>query len=132
MPDSIQIPPNGSSKIVQLYIDGKPVLRAGDGFHRCIFGAALDEFGIAYGKIALNKDSSGSDPIMGPARDDGEGGRYKLVGAGSCLRVGKELIFHSKSRDYMVGVDREHLEKRCGPEFEKEGLVWELSDLSSF
>jgi len=97
----IEAPPEGRSIIVQLYIRGEPVLRAGSGslYHADVLREALKEFGILF------DETEGLKKIPLP-----RGEHYKLAGAGKCLRQGNNLNFWGKSVDYGIEIDEEHLE----------------------
>lgn len=121
---NIQIPQEKMSKVVQLYIDGSPVLRSGNPnlFHGDILKSALDELGIDYKEIVLCEGSAVSPRRKGPER---EGEHYRLAGAGLCSKRGSLLYFGSDSLDYNVGINREHMEQ-CRSFLEGNGFTVEF------
>lgn len=102
----IQLPQNGEKivKVVQLYIDGRPILRLGPKsvFHASILERILAEFGLAFEK---QKTPFGREvPKL-------RGERYEAVGMGQCQLFNKEYCFYGDSGDYNIKINREHLQK---------------------
>jgi hypothetical protein len=124
-------PPNEYSdvmKIVQFYVDGVPVLAGGESHldHAEIFREKLGQLEVPFKDAHL----PGFPAFMeknGPAVNDGEGGRYRLVGTGRCGCMETLLVFGTDSMGYKMGINRKHLEE-CEPDFEKLGLRWAMSE----
>lgn len=118
MAENVKIPPQGGSKVIQVYTGDDAVLRADCRLsHGAILRDALDEFGINY-ETFKGIGLSGDVPCR-------EGDKYKMVGAGLCLNTGKKLLFGSNSTQYDIGVDKEHIEK-CRSALEESGLIVEI------
>ena len=107
MTDDIQLPGDREFvKVVQLLIDGRPVMRVGSSYrrHSQILEDALREFRLPL-QLA---------PIRGQSVTAPYGDRYQAVGMCYCNRFGNRLIFNGDSSDYRIEINREHLEQ-CKP-----------------
>lgn len=96
----------GSSKFVQLYIKGEPVIIAGnDLYHRDILKLYLEKFNLKFDtRLNISKDTV---PLE-------KGENYEMVGAGRIKLVDEEIIFYDNSSDYIAtfpeGTSKKHLE----------------------
>jgi len=109
----------GLHKVIQLEIDGNPLLRFGTQghglYHASILKQSLEKLGIKYQMIEYDSHPDGMVP-MGEVRrrfsyPSPTGERYALVGAGyaNVDLTNKIAKFEGESQDYNLGINTEHL-----------------------
>lgn len=100
-----EIPHIKLMKVVQLYIDGKPLFGVENehtSYHVLILEECLRKEGIEFNLIPID---NGND--FGPAL---KGERYRAVGMGFLIKGGNKFYFSGSSQDYGIGIDKTHLE----------------------
>ena len=95
-------PESGMYKVVQLSIDGKPLLAFDDINHGNILANFLKKFGIDF-KVLENRLRERVPAI--------EGERYKVLGAGKAVidAESRKAYFWDKSAGYGVSISEEHV-----------------------
>jgi hypothetical protein len=95
-------PESGVYKVVQLSIDGKPLLAFGNIIHGNILASVLRKFGIEY-KLLENRLHERVPAI--------EGEHYKVLGAGKAAidAESKKAYFWDISGGYGIGINEEHV-----------------------
>lgn len=97
---------NKSNKFVQLYINKKPFIVAGDDlYHRDILKLYLEKFNIKFDtRLNVSKDQV---PLE-------RGENYEMAGAGRVKFIDGKLFFYDNSSDYIAmfpqGTNKKHLE----------------------
>jgi hypothetical protein len=102
---------DGSSKFVQLYINDRPVIIAGnDSYHRDLLKIYFKNINLKFNtRLNISKDQI---PLE-------EGENYRLVGAGRVRLLDDKLNFYDSSSDYIAkisGTHKQNLEEIFGPE----------------
>ena len=122
--ESIQIPKsNHDVQVIQFYIGDKPnrqPVTIGDVYRQ--------KFRELLKKILLEKNlvQTGSlDDVVTPSI---RGNGYEVVGMGFSRELKGKYFFHGESLEYMMGINRAHLEdtKRKNPEFDFEVNDWAI------
>lgn len=104
MQPDVQIPIDGNGIVVQLFVEDRPIIRAGRFMNRHykVLEDALNEFGLSFKTEQIKNYNI---PTL-------EGEKYKVVGMGLYVCRGNEILFWGKSLDYQIGINKEHL-KLC-------------------
>lgn len=109
----------GTRKVVQMIIDGRPIIRFGSGStnetHADIVANALSEFGIT--DYQQEQTSEGYRPAL-------KGERYEVVGGGlgTMLSNGK-ITLGGKSAGYGIGISK-HQADKVGEESDTDFLIF--------
>ena len=106
MIEDIQLPDRGGHKVVQLYVENRPLLRIGGimSKHAIILEDVLQELGLSYQNTTIRD-------VDVPAL---EGEKYRVVGMGVCIRTGDHVRYFGESLDYGIEIDAEHLQQCQG------------------
>lgn len=100
--EDIQLP-NEPSKVVQLYIDKRPILRVGNKSlkHKTILENTLNEFNIPFDTF-----EQGDNVLL-----ELTGERYRVVGMGTYVRIRDIVRLNGHSFDYGIKVNKAHTEE---------------------
>ena len=112
MADDIQIPEEGDGKVVQLVVEGRPILRTGVGKeHADILELALRELNLGF----KTRNVGGKDiPLL-------EGDMYNVPGMGHYTRCENTVSVRGFSCGYEMGINPDHMEQ-CRPFLAERGI----------